>query len=248
MSEVFILSCVQQTSMTLPCVQLAALSASDALRQAAITPERLEMLVWGGRDLLESSVVPLIHLQRRGAAGLQAVWSAAQAVAAGDCDLVMAGGAGWLDSPLDNLEAVNAAATMVLASTVAVGKYNLPPMGRLVSRAAARWEGAPETSLLLSLVHKALQRAELELTDVAAFRLGPCHSDLSQAWLNVLGVEIRLVNRTVKEDEHKYAGEADGCLLLSRLLGDLELCAGRFGLSLYFTPDHSVMVTVVEKI
>jgi HAMP domain-containing protein len=129
MSEVFILSCVQQTSMTLPCVQLAALSASDALRQAAITPERLEMLVWGGRDLLESSVVPLIHLQRRGAAGLQAVWSAAQAVAAGDCDLVMAGGAGWLDSPLDNLEAVNAAATMVLASTVAVGKYNLPPIG-----------------------------------------------------------------------------------------------------------------------
>ena len=117
MSEAFIISAVRTpVGLGRPTGALAALSPVDltalvlqeALQRAGVDPERIEDVVWGcvtpigdqGANLARLSVlragfpmhVPATTLSRMCGSGQQAVHFAAQAILAGDMDLVVAGG------------------------------------------------------------------------------------------------------------------------------------------------------------
>lgn len=117
MSEVFILSAVRTpiglgkpggALQPLAPVELAALVLQEAARRAAVDPGQVEDVIWGcvtpigdqGGNLARLGVlkagfpvkVPAVTLNRMCGSGQQAVHFAAQAILAGDMDLVIAGG------------------------------------------------------------------------------------------------------------------------------------------------------------
>lgn len=248
MSEVFLLSCIHRISRTLSVAQLASNVIKGAVCESAISPKRPDMFFWGGVEFAGLEDIPLTRIQRSGSGGLQAVWSAAQAVAAGDCDLVLAGGTGFWESPGEENTAVNAALAMVLASTIAVGRDNLPPVSRLVARTLIQLPESPEPSRLARGLQLALQRGGIQLSDVQAIRLDGVPPALCQAWVSALGVDPKLINQSTQETSFDDALSAEGCLHIPRLLAELNSGAGRFGLGIFEPPDHTVMVTLVEKI
>ncbi len=117
MSEVYILSAVRTpvgvgkthgALAPLAPVELASLVICDAIQRAGVDPGRVEDVIWGcvtpvgdqGANLARLAVlksglpvqVPAVTLSRMCGSGQQAVHFAAQAVLAGDMDLVVAGG------------------------------------------------------------------------------------------------------------------------------------------------------------
>lgn len=118
MQEVFILSAVRTAIgsgkpdkgalAALAPVDLAALVMQEAVRRAGVEPFRIEDVVWGcvtpigdqGANLARLAVlkagfppsVPAVTLNRMCGSGQQAVHFAAQAILAGDMELVIAGG------------------------------------------------------------------------------------------------------------------------------------------------------------
>jgi acetyl-CoA acyltransferase len=117
MSEAFIISAVRTpvgsgkpngSLVSLSPVELSALVLQEAVRQAGIEPAQVEDVVWGcvtpigdqGANLARLAVlkagfpvhVPAVTLNRMCGSSQQAVHFAAQAVLAGDMDIVIAGG------------------------------------------------------------------------------------------------------------------------------------------------------------
>ncbi len=117
MSEVFIVSAVRtpigvgkSTGALAPIapVELAAMVIKEAVNRARVEPGRVEDVIWGcvtplkdqGANLARLAVlksglpfqVPAVTLNRMCGSGQQAVHFAAQAILAGDMDLVIAGG------------------------------------------------------------------------------------------------------------------------------------------------------------
>ncbi len=117
MSEAFIISAVRTSVgsgkpngslVSLSPVDLSALVLQEAVRQAGIEPAQVEDIVWGcvtpigdqGANLARLAVlkagfpvhVPAVTLNRMCGSSQQAVHFAAQAVLAGDMDIVVAGG------------------------------------------------------------------------------------------------------------------------------------------------------------
>lgn len=117
MSEAFIISAVRTpvgsgkptgSLVSLSPVDLTALVLQEAVRRAGIDPAQVEDVVWGcvtpigdqGANLARLAVlragfpihVPAVTLSRMCGSSQQAIHFAAQAVAAGDMDLVVAGG------------------------------------------------------------------------------------------------------------------------------------------------------------
>jgi acetyl-CoA acyltransferase len=117
MSEAFIISAVRSpvglgkptgTLFPISPVDLSALIIQEAVKRAQIEPEQVEDVIWGcvtpigdqGANLARLAVlragfpakVPAVTLSRMCGSGQQAVHFAAQAILAGDMDLVIAGG------------------------------------------------------------------------------------------------------------------------------------------------------------
>jgi acetyl-CoA acyltransferase len=117
MSEAFIVSAVRSpvglgrptgALSTLSPVELSALVLEEAVKRAHIEPGQVEDVIWGcvtpigdqGANLARLSVfragfpykIPAVTLSRMCGSGQQAVHFAAQAILAGDMDLVIAGG------------------------------------------------------------------------------------------------------------------------------------------------------------
>jgi len=107
--DVFIISAARTASCGLrdwPPEDLAAAVLKESMRQAGVAPERLDDMLWAGpadegfsmlRAARRAGIpadMPMLEINWGRADGLQAVISGAQAILAGDADIVIAGGKG----------------------------------------------------------------------------------------------------------------------------------------------------------
>src|SRR5204862_156909 len=109
--------------------------------------------------------VPAVTVNRLCASGLEAVGVAARAIAGGDAQLVLAGGA---DSTITagNASGINdGACVLLLASAAALERYGLQPLARVISMAAAGV--APRIMGIgpVPAIHKLLANIGLRLDD-----------------------------------------------------------------------------------
>ncbi len=351
----------------IPPVELAAHVLRAAVQRAGIAPEKVEDVVWGcvspvgeqGGNLARLAVlkagfpiqVPGVTLNRMCGSGQQAVHFAAQAILAGDMDIVIAGGtevmsrvpigsdwpAEWPQLPyklvhqglsaemmaekwrlsrtelddfayqshvramhairrgrlaaqiapvplpdgrlLDIDEGVrmppdrekmaalkpvfkedgvvtagnssqisDGAAALVLASPTAVGRYNLTPRARIVTRVAVGSDPVLMLDGPIPATRRALAKAGLSLDDLDVIEINEAFASVVLAWARALQPDMAKVNPNGGAIAHGHPLGATGAVLMTKLLYELERTAGRYGLQTMCIGHGMATATIIERL
>ncbi len=378
MSEVFVVSAVrtpvgvgkpQGALNPFAPVDLASLVMNEAVRRANLKPGRIDDVVWGvvtpiadqGANLARLAAlkagfpvhVPAVSLNRMCGSSQQAVHFAAQAILAGDMDLVIAGGtemmshqplgadypAEWpadfpfalvhqgisaemmaekwglereaLDDyayqshlramqaiqsgrfesqilPLDrqdgrrisadegvrmppdrekmrslrpvfkpdgvitagnSSQVSDGAAALLLASPAAVGRYNLNPRARIVSRIVVGSDPVLMLDGPISASRLALQRAGLKLDDIDVIEINEAFASVVLSWAKELGMDdLTRVNPNGGAIAHGHPLGATGAILMTKLLYELERTGGRYGLQTMCIGHGMATATILERL
>ena len=86
------------------------------------------------------------------------------------------------------------AAALILASEDAVKKYNLKPIGRIVSRGIAGVDPSIMGVGPVPATQKAVQRAGLKMSDIGLFELNEAFASQSLACINDLQIDPSIIN------------------------------------------------------
>jgi acetyl-CoA acyltransferase len=377
MSEAFIISAVRTpigsgkptgSLVSLSPVDLTALVLQEAVRRAGIEPAQVEDVVWGcvtpigdqGANLARLAVlragfpmhVPAVTLSRMCGSSQQAIHFAAQAVLAGDMDLVVAGGTemmshqplgtdyppewpesipyklvhqgisaemmaakynltrielddyacqshlramdaiqkGYFDSqilpitlsngrvvkidegvrmppnrekmaalqPVFKTDGVVTAASasqisdgsaaLVLASTKAVGAYNLSPMARIVTRYVTGSDPVLMLDGPISATRQALKRSGLSLDEFDVIEINEAFASVILAWAKEIKPDISRVNPNGGAIALGHPLGATGAILMTKLVYELQRTRGAYGLQTMCIGHGMATATVIERI
>ncbi len=377
MSEAFIISAVrtpigvgkpQGALAGLAPVDLAALVMQEAIRRAGVDPDRVEDAIWGcvtpvgdqGANLARLAVlraglpvrVPAVTLNRMCGSGQQAVHFAAQAILAGDMDLVLAGGTemmshqplgadypsrwpenipfelvhqgtsaemmaekwalsreelddfgfqshqramhaiqqGYFTSQIvpiqtpdgrlvsqdegvrmppdrermrslkpafkpdgvitagNSSQISDGAAALLLASPEAVGRYNLNPLARLVTRVVVGSDPVLMLDGPIPATKLALERAGLTLDDIDVVEINEAFASVVLAWRKELQADLSRVNPNGGAIAHGHPLGATGAILMTKLLHELIRSGGKYGLQTMCIGHGMATVTILERL
>lgn len=378
MSEVFIVSAVrtpvgvgkpQGALQPLAPVELTALVLQEVVRRAGMDPARIDDVIWGcvtpvgdqGANLARLGVlmagfptkVPAVTLNRMCGSSQQAVHFAAQAILAGDMDLVIAGGtemmshqpigadypAEWpANFPYDlvhqgtsaemmaqkwdlqrealddfafqshsramaaiqqgffeaqilpitrpdgrlvtldegvrmppdrermrllkpafksdgvitagnSSQISDGAAALLLASPDAVGRYNLTPLARVVSRSVVGSDPVLMLDGPIPATRLVLKRAGLSLDEMDVIEVNEAFASVVLAWAKELGVtDLSRVNPNGGAIALGHPVGATGAVLMTRLVYELGRSGKRYGLQVMCTGHGQATATVIERV
>jgi acetyl-CoA acyltransferase len=377
MSEAFIISAVRTpigsgkptgSLVSLSPVDLTAMVLKEAVRQAMIDPAQVEDVVWGcvtpigdqGANLARLAVlkagfpvhVPAVTLSRMCGSSQQAIHFAAQAVLAGDMDLVVAGGTemmshqtlgadypkewpegmpyklvhqgisaemmaekydltrfelddyacqshlramhaiqnGYFNSqilpitlsdgrvinvdegvrmppnrekmatlqpvfkPEGVVTAANASqisdgsAALVLASTRAVGAYNLSPLARIVTRYVTGSDPVLMLDGPILATRQALKRSGLSLDEMDVIEINEAFATVILAWAKEIKPDISKVNPNGGAIALGHPLGATGAILMTKLVHELQRTQGTFGLQTMCIGHGMATSTIIERI
>lgn len=349
-------------------VDLGAQVMREAVYRAGINPSLIEDVIWGcvtpigdqGANLARLSVlkagfpveVPAVTLNRMCGSGQQAVHFAAQAILAGDMDLVLAGGTemmshqpigsdwpetwpqnfpydlvhqgisaelmaeryrlsrvelddysyeshlramhaiqnGYFDEQIlpitrpdgqvvmrdqgvrmppdrekmDALQPVfkpdgvitagnssqvsDAAAALLLASAKAIGRYNLTPRARLVTRVVVGSDPVLMLDGPIPATRMALKRAGLTLEDIEVIEINEAFASVVLGWASELHPDMSRVNPNGGAIALGHPLGATGAVLMTKLLYELERRKGRYGLQTMCIGHGMATATVIERL
>jgi acetyl-CoA acyltransferase len=378
MSEVFIISAVrtpvgvgkpQGALQPLAPVDLTALVLGEVVRRAGVDPGRVEDVIWGcvtpvgdqGANLARLGVlkagfpfkVPAVTLNRMCGSSQQAVHFAAQAILAGDMDLVIAGGSemmshqslgadypaewpagfpyelvhqgvsaemmaqkwglgrdelddfafqshsramaaiqqGYFETQIlpvqrpdgrmvsvdegvrmppdrermrllkpafkedgvvtagNSSQISDGAAALLLASAEAVGRYNLAPMARVVTRCVVGSDPVLMLDGPIPATRLALKRSGLGLDEIDRIEINEAFATVALAWAKELGVtDLERVNPNGGAIAHGHPLGATGAVLMTKLVYELERSGGRYGLQTMCIGHGQATATLLERL
>lgn len=377
MSEAFIISAVRTpvglgrptgALNSLSPVDLTAIVLQEAVRRAGIDPGQVEDVVWGcvtpvgdqGANLARLSVlragfpaqVPAVTLNRMCGSSQQAIHFAAQAILAGDMDIVVAGGTEMMShQPLgadypqewpqglpiklvhqgisaemmaekyhlsrDELDdysyeshlramhaiqkgyfedqilpiplpdgrlitvdegvrippnrekmgalqpvfkpdgvitAANASqisdgsAALVLASSKAVGKYNLSPMARLVTRYVTGSDPVLMLDGPIPATQQVLKRSGLSLDEIDVIEINEAFASVVLAWAKEIKPDLSKVNPNGGAIALGHPLGATGAILMTKLVFDLQRTKSNYGLQTMCIGHGMATASIIQRI
>jgi acetyl-CoA C-acetyltransferase len=141
------------------------------------------------------------------------------------------------------------AAAVVLASPVAVGKYNLNPRARIVTRVVVGSDPVLMLDGPIPATRLALQKADLALEDMDVIEINEAFASVVLAWAKELGVsEMHKVNPNGGAIAHGHPLGATGAILMTKLLNELERTGGKYGLQTMCIGHGQATATVIERL
>jgi len=140
------------------------------------------------------------------------------------------------------------AAALVLASAQAVGRYNLTPRARLVSRAVVGSD--PELTLdgPIPATRKVLKQAGLSLEDMDVIEINEAFASVVLAWANELEPDMAKVNPNGGAIAHGHPLGATGAILMTKMIYELERRNGRYGLQTMCIGHGMGIATIIERL
>lgn len=140
------------------------------------------------------------------------------------------------------------AAALVLASPTAVGRYNLLPRARIVTRVAI---GSDPTLMLsgpIPATELALRKANLSLDDIDVIEINEAFASVVLAWAKELDVDLGKVNPNGGAIAHGHPLGATGAILMTKLLNELERTGGKYGLQTMCIGHGQATATIIERL
>jgi acetyl-CoA acyltransferase len=142
----------------------------------------------------------------------------------------------------------DAAAALVLASARAVGRYNLSPHARIVTRVAVGSDPVLMLDAPIPATQQALKKADLTLNDIDVVEINEAFASVVLAWASELRPDLDRVNPNGGAIALGHPLGATGAVLMTKLLHELERTGGRFGLQVMCIGHGMATATVIERI
>lgn len=141
------------------------------------------------------------------------------------------------------------AAALLVASPEAVGRYNLTPRARILTRIVVGSDPVLMLDGPIPATRKALKQAGLELEQIDVIEINEAFASVVLAWAKELGVEdFARVNPNGGAIALGHPLGATGAVLMTKLLYELERTYGRFGLQVMCIGHGMATATILERL
>jgi len=141
------------------------------------------------------------------------------------------------------------AGALLLASAEAVGRYNLTPRARLVSRYVVGSDPVLMLDAPIPATRQALSRAGLTWQDMDVIEINEAFASVVLAWAKELKIEdMERVNPNGGAIALGHPLGATGAVLMIKLVHELERSGGRYGLQTMCIGHGMATATVLEKV
>lgn len=168
---------------------------------------------------------------RQKMAGLKPVFQADGVITAGNASQVSDG-----------------AAALLLASPAAVGRLNLLPRARIVTRVVVGSDPVLMLDGPIPATRLALKKSGLELADIDVIEINEAFAAVVLAWANELTPDPERVNPNGGAIALGHPLGATGAVLMTKLLHELERSGGQFGLQTMCIGHGMATATILERI
>jgi acetyl-CoA acyltransferase len=139
------------------------------------------------------------------------------------------------------------AAAVVLASSRAVGAYNLSPLARLVARSVV---GSDPVLMLDGPIHatrQILHKTALSLYQIDLVEINEAFASVVLAWTRELGSDLARVNPNGGAIAHGHPLGATGAVLMTKLVYELQRTGGKYGLQTMCIGHGMATATIIER-
>lgn len=140
------------------------------------------------------------------------------------------------------------AAALLLASPEAVGRFNLVPRARIVTRVVVGSDPVLMLDGPISATRLALKKAALSIQDMAVIEINEAFAPVVLAWANEILPDPRQVNPNGGAIAHGHPLGATGAILMTKLLYELERTGGQYGLQTMCIGHGMATATILERI
>lgn len=138
-------------------------------------------------------------------------------------------------------------AALLLASSRAVGRYNLTPRARLVRRYVVGSDPVLMLDGPIPATRQILNRAGLSLDEIDVIEINEAFASVVLAWASELGADLERVNPNGGAIALGHPLGATGAILMTKLIHELERTGGRYGLQTMCIGHGMATATIIEK-
>jgi acetyl-CoA C-acetyltransferase len=142
----------------------------------------------------------------------------------------------------------DAASAVVLASTQAVGRYNLIPLARITARVVVGSEPVIMLDGPISATKQVLDRAGLSLADMDVIEINEAFASVVLAWEAELRPNMQKVNQNGGAIALGHPLGATGTILMTKLLFELQRTDGKYGLQTMCIGHGMATATIIERL
>jgi len=136
---------------------------------------------------------------------------------------------------------------ILLASAEAVKKHGLRVRARIISRVVVGSDPILMLDGVIPATEKALSRVGMAVGDIDLFEINEAFAVVPMAWRKTLGVDWRKVNVCGGACAHGHPLGATGCVLMTKLVNDLERTDTRYGLQTMCIGWGMATATIIER-
>lgn len=139
-------------------------------------------------------------------------------------------------------------AALVLASTKAVGRYNLSPSARLVARHVTGSDPVLMLDAPIPATSQVLKRAGLQLEDVEVVEINEAFASVVLAWAAEFDPDLARVNPNGGAIALGHPLGATGAMLMTKLVHELQRVESKYGLQTMCIGHGMATATILERI
>lgn len=140
------------------------------------------------------------------------------------------------------------AAALVLASTKAVGRYNLNPIARIAYRHVTGSDPVLMLDAPISATQQILKRSGVSLQDIDVIEINEAFASVVLAWAKELQPDMKRVNPNGGAIAHGHPLGATGAILMTKLVHELMRIKGKLGFQTMCIGHGMATATLIERV
>ncbi|MFC5748669.1 acetyl-CoA C-acetyltransferase [Actinomadura rugatobispora] len=137
---------------------------------------------------------------------------------------------------------------LLIASEEAVKQHNLTPRARIHTLTVTGSDPVYMLTGPIPATEKALARSGLKIDEIDAFEVNEAFAPVPLAWAKDTGASLEKTNPNGGAIALGHPLGATGCVLMTKLLHELERTGGRFGLQTMCEGGGQANATIIERV
>jgi len=140
------------------------------------------------------------------------------------------------------------AAALVLASPSAVGRYNLSPLARIVTRVTVGTDPVLMLDGPIPATQMALKKSGLSLDEIDVIEMNEAFASVVLSWAKEIQPDMDKVNPNGGAIAHGHPVGATGAILMTKLVYELQRRKARYGLQTMCAGHGQATATIIERV
>jgi acetyl-CoA acyltransferase len=140
------------------------------------------------------------------------------------------------------------AAALVLASPVAIKRYNLTPLARIMTRVVVGTDPVLMLDGPIPATRMALEKSGLALGDIDVIEMNEAFASVVLGWAKEIQPDMARVNPNGGAIAHGHPVGATGAILMTKLVYELQRRKARYGLQTMCAGHGMATATIIERV